>query len=134
MGRKPPVCYRNTLLLASTMATRSRTRKASTAQSSVSPSTVQQAKPETRARKKIANADVEKENEATKTTKGVSKAKGRKIGKAHSKEVNCTCSRGDDGSPMVRCAVCLIWYVACQCLLLFFLLIANAISGIISPA
>ncbi|KAJ2930852.1 hypothetical protein H1R20_g6255, partial [Candolleomyces eurysporus] len=41
--------------------------------------------------------------------KAVSKrGKGKVV--ASTTDINCTCSRGDDGSPMVHCAECNIWY------------------------
>lgn len=45
-------------------------------------------------------------------------AKGAKRGKKKSsqtgvlKVMSCICSRGDDGSPMVICSACQIWYVS----------------------
>ncbi|KAF8630111.1 hypothetical protein AX15_003072 [Amanita polypyramis BW_CC] len=90
------------------MSTRSKTRRASTSQASPTSPTVPKA--ESRSRRKTIDADAEKENATLPAAKTISKTTNKKTGKELTKEINCTCTKGDDGSPMVRCAVCRIWY------------------------
>ncbi|TFK39799.1 hypothetical protein BDQ12DRAFT_511656 [Crucibulum laeve] len=100
------------------MSTRSRTRAATAAAAGTSkPQENPISKPKSTRSKKAptqneAVADVaEKENTKTKTTTKAAPKKGK--GKIASKTANstlCTCSKGDDGSPMVHCAECKNWY------------------------
>jgi len=39
------------------------------------------------------------------------KAKGKKVKAEQVESVDCTCSKGDDGSPMIHCSMCKIWCV-----------------------
>jgi hypothetical protein len=105
------------------MSTRSKTRKASTSQAP--PASPVVAKPDPRPKRKATDPDAEKENVTITTAKTPSKTKSPGTGKAPTKEVNCTCSSGDDGSPMVRCALCYIWCVLSCVILANSLLMAT---------
>jgi len=37
---------------------------------------------------------------------------GKKIKGEQLESVDCTCSKGDDGSPMIHCSMCKIWCVS----------------------
>ncbi len=56
----------------------------------------------------------------------LSAANGRRAGKekrvleADLESVDCICSKGDDGSPMILCSECRIWYVNFTILLFYF--------------
>lgn len=108
------------------MSTRSKTRKASTSQAL--PASPVVAKPEPRPRRKTTDPNSEKENETTITAKATSKTKAQKTEMTPTKEVNCTCSRDDDGSPMVRCALCHIWCVLSYAVLANLLLMTRQVS------
>ncbi|KAJ2918693.1 hypothetical protein MD484_g1784, partial [Candolleomyces efflorescens] len=95
------------------MATRARTR-ASAANASakiVAPlKEVKRADRKAKRESSIASGrDEDRASVAGDATKVSSKrGKGKVV--APTNDINCTCSRGDDGSPMVHCAECKIWY------------------------
>ncbi|KAK2463520.1 hypothetical protein APHAL10511_004271 [Amanita phalloides] len=90
------------------MATRSKSKK--TASSHPAPPSPVTAEPDQRPLRNATDLDPEKENGATKTANATSKTQSRTNVQSFTKELDCTCSRGDDGSPMVRCALCHTWY------------------------
>jgi len=108
------------------MSTRSKTRKASTSQAP--PASPVVAKPDPRPRKKTIDSNAEQENATMIIAKATSKTKVRKTEKTPTKEVNCICSGEDDGSPMVRCALCYIWCVLCCVVLANSLLMTRQVS------
>lgn len=101
------------------MSTRARTRAAASASAAASvakpgssTSTQKQSKPVSQFRKSVkgtkAAEQIEKENVNGKSVQSVAK-KGRSKA-TMLKPVHCMCSMGDDGSPMILCAECKIWY------------------------
>ena len=68
------------------------------------------------------------------TTKKMKAATGRKAKEGKKLEsVDCICSKGDDGSPMILCSECKIWYVPFPFSLLpslFFGLVFTMAAGI----
>ncbi|RDB20911.1 Transcription factor bye1 [Hypsizygus marmoreus] len=100
------------------MSTRSKARlaAASTSKDVPPPTVKKEQKPKTRSRKSTQSAQSEtdhpeKENVKSKTAKAPSKtpsAKRRSLRSAA--PVYCICQKGDDGSPMVQCGECRIWY------------------------
>ncbi|KAF9466087.1 hypothetical protein BDZ94DRAFT_1213427 [Collybia nuda] len=97
------------------MSTRSKTRLAA-ASTSKDVIVKQEQKPKSRANKpaqplKTESDQQEKENVKVKAPKGVSKAPSTKKNQHKVPEPQyCTCQRGDDGSPMVFCGGCSVWY------------------------
>ncbi len=49
------------------------------------------------------------------------KTKGRKAKEKTVESVDCICSKGDDGSPMILCSECKIWCVSFFLFPVFFL-------------
>ncbi|KAG5647794.1 hypothetical protein DXG03_007716 [Asterophora parasitica] len=107
------------------MSTRARTRAATTASTSKAlpvSSPGAERKPKNSARKTVKSTQSEsdqvgKENVKGKSVKTPSNppsktstavAKGKSLRSAP--EVYCTCQKGDDGSPMVQCGECNVWY------------------------
>ncbi|KAG6821433.1 hypothetical protein H0H93_010157 [Arthromyces matolae] len=109
------------------MSTRARTRAAAAVAStskvespaSPPPRTQQKSKTQTRKASLVANSlshqPDEKENLKSKDTKTIVQA-SRKTSTVPKKStrstpvVHCTCKKGDDGTPMVQCGACKIWY------------------------
>lgn len=58
----------------------------------------------------------EKENIKTATSSTKSSAAPKRPKSKSPKVAHCTCSRGDDGSPMIHCAECKTWYVSRLCI------------------
>ena len=89
-----------------TMATRSKARIAASASAGDSASAAKHVKVETTA-SEGKGAVTAKSKAAKQTVAKRSKAKTEVVHKVE----NCTCTRGDDGTPMVVCGECHIWYV-----------------------
>ncbi|KAF5383828.1 hypothetical protein D9615_003631 [Tricholomella constricta] len=99
------------------MSTRSRTRAAAASTSKAAPAAAANTgqKPKSSARKASKSVhsesdQPEKENVKGKSVKTPSKTPSGKKRSMPSAPVYCTCKTGDDGTPMVRCGECKIWY------------------------
>ncbi|KDR80731.1 hypothetical protein GALMADRAFT_241158 [Galerina marginata CBS 339.88] len=106
------------------MSMRSRTRSAGVVGKGAPAAVISQVKPKARSQKHLQPGDMDvdsddgKENANLKisaklSTISTNNKKG-KITKDKTRDslrpVDCTCSKGDDGSPMIHCAECKIWY------------------------
>lgn len=110
--------------IAPTMSTRSRTKSTASMGKAVS-TNGSHAKSKTRRQASKVNDDMDvdsndgKENVNLKASAKFSnnatakKSKGKKeTARTSLQPVDCICARGDDGSPMIYCSECKIWWVA----------------------
>lgn len=111
----------STLMESSTMNTRSRTRSGTTTTPKLQTSKNRMQKDR---QHDVDNEGKERKEQATSNVKS-------KKSKKTLKSVLCFCSKDDDGSPMILCSECKIWYVY-YWLILLFLVFTETKLGIIS--